>query len=88
MTALCFSEHGNIYNWWEKRTKILNAGMKWIHGIEAYITFNNIDDKDAEKTYNLRLWFNFGSLSNTEKDALLEKQAFFKIKIEAQQVTS
>lgn len=50
MTALCFSEHGNIYNWWEKRTKVLNAGMKWIHGIEAYITFNNIDDKDAEKT--------------------------------------
>lgn len=50
MTALCFSEHGNIYNWWEKRTKVLNAGMKWIHGIEAYITFNNIDDKDAEKS--------------------------------------
>lgn len=60
----------------------------------VYITENNrivyqdVIDKDAEKTYNLRLWFNFGSLSNTEKDALLEKQAFFKIKIEAQQVTS
>ena len=50
MTALCFSEHGNIYNWWEKRTKILNAGMKWIHGIEAYITFNDLDGEEPVKT--------------------------------------
>jgi len=50
MTALCFSEHGNIYNWWEKRTKVLNAGMKWIHGIEAYITFNDLDCEEPVKT--------------------------------------
>lgn len=38
MTALAFSEHGNIYNWFEKKDLIEKAGMKYVHGIECYIT--------------------------------------------------
>ena len=38
MTALAFSEHGNIFNWYEKKTKIEAAGMKYIHATEAYLT--------------------------------------------------
>lgn len=38
MTALAFSEHGNLYNWYEKKSKIEVAGMKYVHAVEAYIT--------------------------------------------------
>lgn len=38
MTALGFSEHGSIFEWWHKKCAIEQAGMKYIHGIEAYLT--------------------------------------------------
>lgn len=38
MKAFAFSEHGNIYKWVKKKELIEKAGMKYIHGIEAYIT--------------------------------------------------
>lgn len=38
MTALAFSEHGNIFEWVHKKEAIEAAGMKYIHAIEAYIT--------------------------------------------------
>jgi DNA polymerase-3 subunit alpha len=37
-TAFCFSEHGSVLNWYEKKTAIENAGMKYIHAMEAYVT--------------------------------------------------
>ena len=38
MTALGFSEHGNIFEHYHKSTEIKAAGMKYIHGIECYLT--------------------------------------------------
>ena len=38
MTALAFSEHGNVYEWKHKKDAVEKAGMKYIHAIEAYIT--------------------------------------------------
>lgn len=38
MTALGFSEHGSVFEWWHKKNAIEAAGMKYIHGIEAYLT--------------------------------------------------
>ena len=38
MNALGFSEHGNIFEWVHKKEAIEKAEMKYIHGIEAYIT--------------------------------------------------
>ena len=43
MTALGFSEHGNIFEWVHKKEAIEAAGMKYLHGVEAYLT----SDKDA-----------------------------------------
>lgn len=43
MTALAFSEHGNTFNWYEKKSKIEAAGMKYIHAIEAYLTYSLTD---------------------------------------------
>lgn len=44
MTAMAFSEHGNIFEWVHKKEAIEEAGMKYIHAIEAYIT-ETLDEK-------------------------------------------
>lgn len=33
-----FSEHGNLLNWYHKKQAIEKAGMKYIHGVEMYVT--------------------------------------------------
>lgn len=44
MQALGFSEHGSIFEWWHKKRAIEEAGMKYIHGVEAYLT-ETLDEK-------------------------------------------
>jgi DNA polymerase-3 subunit alpha len=39
-TAIGFSEHGNCYNWIEKKEYCESLGLKYIHGIEIYLTEN------------------------------------------------
>ncbi len=38
MSAMAFSEHGNIFEWFHKKEAIESVGMKYIHGVEAYVT--------------------------------------------------
>lgn len=38
MKAMAFTEHGNVFSWKNKKQHIEDAGMKYIHGIEAYVT--------------------------------------------------
>lgn len=38
MTAMAFSEHGNIFEWLHKKEYIEASGMKYIHGLETYVT--------------------------------------------------
>lgn len=44
MTAMGFAEHGSLFEWWHKKSAIEAAGMKYIHGIEAYLT-TTLDEK-------------------------------------------
>lgn len=37
-TAIGFSEHANCYNWIEKKEYCESLGLKYIHGIEIYLT--------------------------------------------------
>ena len=37
-TAIAFTEHGNIYNWIEKKMYVNSKGLKYIHGVEVYLT--------------------------------------------------
>ena len=43
--AICFTEHGNIYNWIEKKMYANSKGLKYIHGCEVYLTANLLNDK-------------------------------------------
>lgn len=38
MKAIGFSEHGNIYNWIEKKLYCDKKGIKYLHGCEIYLT--------------------------------------------------
>jgi len=38
MTAMAFSEHGSVMQWWQKKCEIEKAGMKYIHAVECYLT--------------------------------------------------
>lgn len=53
MKALAFSEHGSVLNWYEKKAKIEKAGMKYVHGIECYITMS-IDKDDKGNPLKVR----------------------------------
>lgn len=44
MTAIAFSEHGNIFEWYKKKITCEKYGIKYIHGVEAYIT-ETLDEK-------------------------------------------
>lgn len=37
-TAICFTEHGNIYNNVEKKMYANKKGLKYLHGVEIYLT--------------------------------------------------
>ena len=37
-TAICFTEHGNCYNWIEKKEYCEEQGIKYLHGVEVYLT--------------------------------------------------
>ena len=37
-TAICFTEHGNTYNWVEKKLYCEESGIKYLHGVECYLT--------------------------------------------------
>ncbi len=44
MKAICFTEHGNVFSWLHKKEYAEKQGLKYIHGIEAYIT-ETLDEK-------------------------------------------
>ena len=36
--AIAFTEHGNIYQWVAKKMCCDKAGIKYLHGVECYLT--------------------------------------------------
>lgn len=38
--TFCVTEHGNVINWFQKKLMAEAAGLKYVHGIEAYVTYD------------------------------------------------
>ena len=51
-TAICFTEHSNIYNWIEKKMYCEEHGIKYLHGVECYLTEKlfHINEETGEKS--------------------------------------
>lgn len=49
-TAICFTEHGNVYNWIEKKMYCKEQGIKYLHGVECYLTKDllQVDEENSE----------------------------------------
>jgi DNA polymerase-3 subunit alpha len=58
MTALGFSEHGNIYGWWRKKCAVEAAGMKYLHAVEAYLT-ETLEEKVRDNFHCLLIARNY-----------------------------
>ncbi len=58
MNAICFTEHGNIFEWLHKKEEVEKAGMKYIHGVEAYIT-ESIEEKKRDNYHCILIAKNY-----------------------------
>lgn len=52
MKAFGFSEHGNIFNWYKKKQLCDKYGLKYLHGIECYIT-ESLDEKVKDNWHTI-----------------------------------
>ncbi len=66
MTALAFSEHGSALNWFEKKTKIESAGMKYVHGAECYIT-STLSEKIRDNYHCILLAKNYDGFTEINR---------------------
>lgn len=58
MKAFAFSEHGNLFEWYHKKCAIEDAGMKYIHAIECYVT-EGLDEKRRDNYHCVLLARNY-----------------------------
>ena len=68
--ALAFTEHGNIYNWIEKKMYINSKGLKYIHGVECYLTAS-LEEKIRDNYHTILLAKNYEGVK--EINLLIDK---------------
>ena len=68
MTALAFAEHGNIFEWVHKKEAIEEAGMKYIHAAEVYLTTDkNVEDKHRDNYHCVLIAKNYDGVKELNK---------------------
>lgn len=71
-TAICFTEHGNIYSWIEKKMYCDERGIKYLHGVECYLTKSLYEYPDVpDEWYEAHLGLDEKDVQD-ELDELLE----------------
>lgn len=56
--AICFTEHGNTYNWIEKKMYCEEKGIKYLHGIECYLT-ESLNEKIRDNYHTILIAKNY-----------------------------
>lgn len=69
-SAICFTEHSNIYNWVDKKMHCDEAGLKYVHGVEVYLT-ETLDEKVRDNYHTILIGRNFEGVK--EINSLLDK---------------
>jgi DNA polymerase-3 subunit alpha len=65
-TAICFSEHGNTYNWIEKKLYCDKNGIKYIHGVEIYLT-ESLKEKIRDNYHTILIARNYDGLKEINR---------------------
>ncbi len=68
-SAICFSEHGNIYNNIEKKLYANSKGLKYLHGVEIYLTAT-LDKKVRDNYHTILIAKNYDGVK--EINALID----------------
>ncbi len=68
--AICFTEHGNIFNWVEKKMYCEAASIKYMHGIEIYLT-ETLSEKVRDNYHTILIAKNFAGFK--EINSLVDK---------------
>lgn len=58
MTAICFTEHGNIFSWVKKKEYAEKCGLKYIHGAEVYVA-ETLDEKVRDNKHTVLIAKNY-----------------------------
>lgn len=66
MKALGFSEHGSVFEWVHKKEAVEAAGMKYLHGIETYIT-ESLDEKVKDNWHCVLIARNYAGVQELNK---------------------
>ena len=64
--AICFSEHGNVYNNVEKKIYCDKNNIKYIHGCEVYLT-ETLDEKVRDNFHTILISRNFEGVKEINK---------------------
>lgn len=81
--AICFTEHGNIYNNIEKKMYANSKGLKYLHGVEVYLTYS-LDEKVRDNYHTILIAKNFEGVKeiNTLVDmSTREDHVYYKPRI-------
>jgi len=64
--AICFTEHGNIFNNVEKKLYCDGHNIKYMHGVEAYLT-ESLDEKVRDNFHTVLISRNFEGVKELNK---------------------
>ena len=66
MKAIAFTEHGNIFSWKKKKEYCEKNGLKYIHGVECYIT-STLTEKTRDNYHTCLYASNFEGFKEINK---------------------
>ena len=71
--AICFTEHGNIYNWCTKKAECEKAGLKYLHGCEMYLT-KQLEPKVRDNYHTILIAKNYDGVKEINKLVSISNQ--------------
>ena len=71
--AIAFSEHGNVFTWVEKKMYCDEQGIKYIHGVECYLT-ENLEPKVRDNYHTILLAKNYEGVKEINRLCYIASQ--------------
>lgn len=69
-TSICFTEHGNTFNWIEKKMYCDKNNIKYLHGVEVYLT-EQLESKIRDNYHTILIGANYEGVK--EINLLIDK---------------
>lgn len=78
-TSICFTEHGNLYSWYEKKMYCDANGIKYLHGVECYLTEDKLgEEKHRDNYHTILIAKNYKGFQELNKLVFLSTDAEHK----------